>query len=150
MHLRRTQSNHGVDWEQLVVTHAAAPEFVFELMDETVRLRLLAKSERDGSHWIWNGHEWVTQEKKGGNHDKPEILDDARLEPATQWLRKIDWFTPEPGLWVGDANEAFLSRSHAFGRNVPANRILGKSGFSPAIFGTTPTQATADCERQRH
>ena len=40
--------------------------------------------------------------------DKPEILDDPRLEPATQWLRKLDWFTPEPGLWIGDANENFL------------------------------------------
>jgi SNF2 family DNA or RNA helicase len=24
------------------------------------------------------------------------------------WLRQLDWFTPEPGLWVGDASEAFL------------------------------------------
>jgi thymidine kinase len=108
MHLRKTQSNHGVDWEQLVVTHPAAPQFIFELLDETVRLRLLAKSDRDHSVWLWNGHEWQSHEPKRRPGDKPEILDDARLEPATQWLRRLDWFTPEPGLWIGDANENFL------------------------------------------
>jgi SNF2 family DNA or RNA helicase len=30
------------------------------------------------------------------------------LDPATQWLRQLDWFTPEPGLWSGDASEGFL------------------------------------------
>ncbi len=110
MHLRKTQSSHGVDWEQLCVAHPAKPQFVFELLDETVRLRLLARSQRDQSLWLWNGHEWQLHEAKkprpAGN--KPEILDDPRLEPATQWLRQLDWFTPEPGLWVGDANEDFL------------------------------------------
>jgi hypothetical protein len=108
MHLRKTQANHGVDWEQLVVTHPAAPQFIFELLDETVRLRLLAKSDRDHSTWLWNGHEWQLHEPKRRSSDKPEILDDPRLEPASQWLRRLDWFTPEPGLWVGDANENFL------------------------------------------
>ena len=51
----------GVDWEQLCITHPAAPQFVFELLDETVRLRLLAKSLRDKSVWFWNGHEWVAE-----------------------------------------------------------------------------------------
>ena len=59
LHLRKTQANHGVDWEQLCVAHPAAPQFVFELLDDTVRLRLLAKSQRDQSIWFWNGHEWV-------------------------------------------------------------------------------------------
>src|SRR5271156_75313 len=35
LHLRKTQSN-GADWEQLCVTHKAAPQFVFELLDDTV------------------------------------------------------------------------------------------------------------------
>jgi hypothetical protein len=107
-HLRRTQGNHGVDWEQLCVTHPARPQFIFELLDETVRLRLLARSDRDESVWLWNGHEWQIQERRRQPSDKPEILDDERLEPATLWLRQLDWFTPEPGLWVGDASEAFL------------------------------------------
>jgi hypothetical protein len=59
LHLRKTQANHGVDWEQLCVAHAAAPQFVFELLDDTVRLRLLATSARDKSTWVWNGHEWT-------------------------------------------------------------------------------------------
>jgi superfamily II DNA or RNA helicase len=108
-HLRRTQANHSVDWEQLCITHPARPQFTFELLDETVRLRLQARSERDQSLWLWNGHEWQIQEPKKRASDKPELLDDARLEPATRWLRQLDWFTPEPGLWVGDANEGFLS-----------------------------------------
>src|SRR5580692_8287919 len=44
LHLRKTQTNHGVDWEQLCIAHPATPQFVFELLDDTVRLRLLAKS----------------------------------------------------------------------------------------------------------
>jgi len=107
-HLRRTQTNHSVDWEQLCVAHPARPQFIFELLDESVRLRLLARSNRDDSVWLWNGHEWQQQDRVRRAADKPEILDDPRLEPATLWLRQLDWFTPEPGLWVGDANEAFL------------------------------------------
>ena len=107
-HLRRTPSNHGVDWDSLCVTHQARPRFVFELLDGTVRLRLLAMSRRDESLWMWNGHEWQRHETSKLVAGKPELLDDPRLEPATSWLRKLDWFTPEPGLWVGDANESFL------------------------------------------
>jgi superfamily II DNA or RNA helicase len=108
MHLRRTQASQGVDWERLCVTHTALPQFVFELLDETVRLRLRATSQRDNSPWLWNGHEWQPAEPRTRASDKPQILDDPRLEPSTAWLRRLDWFTPEPGLWVGDANENFL------------------------------------------
>ncbi len=108
LHLRKTQANHGVDWEQLCVAHPASPQFVFELLDESVRLRLLAKSTRDKSTWFWSGHEWAPHERKIKPGEKPEILDDPRLDPAVQWLRKLDWFMPEPGLWLGDANENFL------------------------------------------
>jgi SNF2 family DNA or RNA helicase len=107
-HLRRTQSNLGLDWEQLCIAHPAAPQFVFELLDDTVRLRLLAKSLRDQSVWSWNGREWQSNEKRKRAADKPEILDDPRLEPSIHWLRGLDWFTSEPGLWVGDANENCL------------------------------------------
>ena len=120
MHLRRTQIREGVDWQQLCVTHPARPQFIFELLDETVRLRLLAKSQRDQSSWMWNGHEWQLQEARGQPGDKPEMLDDARLEPATVWLRRLDWFTPEPGLWVGDANEAFLGALATVWQERPA------------------------------
>ncbi|HLH56875.1 MAG TPA: DEAD/DEAH box helicase, partial [Verrucomicrobiae bacterium] len=118
-HLRRTQATRDVDWELLCTTHPARPQFVFELLDETVRLRLLARSDRDQSIWVWNGHEWQSQEQKKRTSDKPEILDDPRLEPATVWLRTLDWFTPEPGLWVGDANENFLSTVAQVWENRP-------------------------------
>jgi thymidine kinase len=129
-HLRRTQVNHGVDWEKLCVAHPAVPQFVFELLDETVRLRLLARSKRDDSVWLWNGHEWQPGEPRRRAIDKPEILDDPRLEPATQWLRKLDWFTPEPGLWVGDANENFLGTlAHAWPERPADVEFLGNPAF---------------------
>jgi superfamily II DNA or RNA helicase len=96
------------DWSQLCITHPAEPRFVFELADEAVRLRLLALSERDGSEWQWNGHEWLRTSPQA-SVDRPEVVDDPRIHAAIDWLRQLDWFTPEPGLWVGDANEIFLS-----------------------------------------
>jgi hypothetical protein len=129
-HLRRTQSGQGLDWEQLCLAHPATPQFVFELLDESVRLRLLAKSQRDRSVWIWNGHEWQLNEAKRRPADRPEVLDDPRLEPATLWLRQLDWFTPEPGLWVGDANEACLSTLAGAWPDRPKEaEYLGNPGF---------------------
>src|SRR5437773_1207640 len=107
--LRNSGSGEGAEWNQLCVAHTAVPQFIFELSDDTVRLRLLARSERDQSVWQWNGHEWQGTGKAKRAADKPEILDDPRLEPAARWLRRLDWFTPEAGLWVGDANENFLN-----------------------------------------
>ena len=130
LHLRKTQANHGVDWEQLCVAHPASPQFVFELLDESVRLRLLAKSTRDKSTWFWNGHEWAPHERKIKPGEKPEILDDPRLEPAIQWLRKLDWFMPEPGLWLGDANENFLGAlAMAWTAKPKDTEFLGNPAF---------------------
>lgn len=129
LHLRRTQALNGVDWESLCIAHAAGPQFTFELQDDTVRLRLLAHSERDGGAWIWTGHEWQL-ENSSIKTDKPHLLDDPRLEPATQWLRQLDWFTPEPGLWVGDATEVFLSTlSEAWADRPREAEYLGNPAF---------------------
>ncbi len=128
--LRRTQTNNGVDWEQLCVAHLAKPQFVFELLDDTVRLRLRAKSERDESEWHWTGQEWMLDTPRQQDADKPHILEDARLEPATYWLRRLDWFTPEPGLWVGDANENFLGTlAQAWPDRPDAADYLGNQAF---------------------
>jgi hypothetical protein len=130
MHLRRTQSNQGVDWEELCVAHKAAPQFVLELLEDTVRLRLLAKSARDGSTWFWTGQDWRINDAKKRPTEKPEILDDARLEPAIDWLRHLDWFTPEPGLWVGDANENCLGTlAAAWQRRPEGVEFLGNPAF---------------------
>jgi hypothetical protein len=130
VHLRKTQSNHGVNWDQLFITHPAKPQFIFELLDETVRLRLAAKSQRDQSTWIWTGHEWQVHEPSRRRADKPELLDDPRLDAATQWLRRLDWFTPEPGLWVGDATETFLDTLAAAWPERPAEAdFLGNPAF---------------------
>jgi superfamily II DNA or RNA helicase len=130
LHLRKTQTHHGVDWEQLCVAHAATPQFVFELMDDTVQLRLMAKSLRDKSTWVWNGQEWTPHGRVIKPGDKPEILDDPRLEPAIQWLRKLDWFMQEPGLWMGDANENFLGAlAEAWGTKPAEAEFLGNPPF---------------------
>ena len=107
--LRKTQACNSVDWDQLCVVHTAIPRFTFELEDDVVRLKLQACSLRDQSLWLWNGIEWQINVPAHAAGDKPEILDDPRLEPAVHWLQRLDWFTPEPGLWVGDANENFLN-----------------------------------------
>jgi len=128
-HLRKNGSNNGADWEQLCLAHTAVPQFIFELSDDTVRLRLLARSERDQTVWQWNGHEWQFNGPAKRPTDKPEILDDPRLEPAAQWLRRLDWFTPEPGLWVGDANEIFLNTLAVAWPDRPAAEYLGNPLF---------------------
>jgi len=131
LHLRRAQPASGFDWDQLCVVHRAKPQFVFELLDETIQLRLVARSERDKSLWVWTGHEWQPEQQSTKRaHDKPEILDDPRLEPATAWLRKLDWFTPEPGLWVGDATEGFLTALAMAWADRPAQAdYLGNPAF---------------------
>ena len=121
------------------MTHSAKPQFIFELLEETVRLRLLARSQRDQSAWIWNGHEWESEQPRVRATDKPEILDDPRLEPATIWLRQLDWFTPEPGLWVGDANESFLGTlAQAWPDRPQEADYLGNAAFHRLFL--TPRQ----------
>lgn len=129
-HLRKRGAGQGGDWEKLCIVHEAQPQFVFELQDETVRLRLWATSDRDRSRWQWNGHEWQRTEPVRPAGDKPEILDDERIEAAALWLRRLDWFTPEPGLWVGDANESFLGQLAQAWPDRPAGaEYLGNQGF---------------------
>jgi len=129
-HLRKNGSGQQADWNQLCVAHTAVPQFIFELTDEVVRLRVLAKSERDQSAWQWSGHEWQAAGPAKRPTEKPEILDDPRLEAATQWLRRLDWFTPEPGLWVGDANESFLNSLALAWPDLPTEaECLGNPAF---------------------
>jgi hypothetical protein len=130
--LRKSNNGHNSAWAQLCVAHSAVPQFVFELTEDTVRLRLLARSELDQSIWQWNGHEWQRAPAAGAPlpHEKPEILDDARLAPASYWLRRLDWFTPEPGLWIGDANENFLNTlASAWPDRPPEAEYLGNPAF---------------------
>ncbi len=128
--LRKTQPTQGVDWEQLCVAHTAKPQFTFELNDATVRLRLQARSERDQTLWHWTGHEWQLIDPKISLDQKPEILDDPRLDPPTQWLRRLDWFISEPGVWISDANENFLnSLATVWGTRPAEADYLGNPAF---------------------
>jgi hypothetical protein len=130
--LRKTRpgGSETADWNALCETHPAKPQFVFELADEVVRVRLLAISERDGSEWQWNGHEWQRVVHRRTSDARPELLEDPRLSPAIQWLQRADWFTPEPGLWVLDANEHALSQLAFAWQERPADsEFLGNPPF---------------------
>ena len=127
--LRKIKTTNGVNWEQLCETHKATPRFVFEMAEETVRLKLLAKSESDKSMWQWSGHEWIREKSQKRQSIKPEVLDDDRLEAAVEWLKRLDWFTPEPGLWVGDANPLFLESLHAAWPDRPEADYVGDQEF---------------------
>ena len=132
-HLRKNAAGSESHWEELCATHTAKPQFVFELDYDTVRLRLEAISDIDESQWQWNGHEWQNLSRpKGGkiSAGKAEFLDDARLDAAAEWLRRLDWFTPEPGVWIGDANEDFLSALAGAWPDRPVSAdYLGNAAF---------------------
>jgi hypothetical protein len=137
--LRKTQPSRGVNWEQLCVVHKGIPRFTFELIDDSVRLRLLARSEPDSRPWHWNGNEWECDEPRVDLEGKPHILDDARLEKAVQWLRRLDWFTPEPGLWVGDASDNFLGVLAAAWPDRPEHaEYLGNPAFHRLFLTSKP------------
>jgi len=129
-HLRRNHSGNEFNWDKLCTIHSARPQFQFELLDDNVHLRLTARSAKDNSVWVWQGHEWVLDTPGKRRPDKPEILDDARLEPAVQWLKKLDWFSPEPGLWTGDANENFLGAlAQAWAEKPRQADFMGNQAF---------------------
>ncbi len=107
--LRKIHGQDGQPWDHVCRAHPASPQFVFQLADDVLRLRLMAVSELDQSRWQWNGLEWQRQGAPPPAGHPPDCLEDPRLEPAAAWLRRLDWFTPEPGLWVADAQPAFLS-----------------------------------------
>ncbi len=137
--LRKSNPNNAVDWEQLCVVHQAKPRFVFELTDDVVRLQLLAQSERDQTQWRWNGHEWELNERQPRTNGKPEILDDPRLEAAIKWLRRLDWFTPEPAVWVGDLNENSLNILAANWPDHPEDaEFLGNPAFHRLFLNRRP------------
>jgi superfamily II DNA or RNA helicase len=130
--LRKTQAKEQptAKWDDLCETHSAQPKFTFELADEVVRVRLLAISDKDGSEWQWNGHEWTPVVARKNSEGRPELLDDPRLLPAVHWLQRADWFTPEPGLWVLDANEGCLSQLALAWQDRPNDaEFLGNPSF---------------------
>ena len=46
------------------------------------------------------------------------------------WLRRLDWFTPEAGIWSGDANENFLlTLARAWPDKPDAAEYLGNPSF---------------------
>ena len=137
--LSKSQASRGLDWEQLCVVHKGRPQFTFELVEDSVRLRLLARSEGEDRPWHWSGSEWVCDEPRVDTDGKPRILDDPRLEKAIQWLRRLDWFTPEPGLWVGDANDNFLGALAAVWPDRPEeSEYLGNPAFHRLFLASRP------------
>ena len=155
LHLRKTQSNHGVDWEQLCVAHPAAPQFVFELLDDTVQLRLLAHSSRDKGTWVWNGTEWTPHNRvikaegeKPENPRRPAFGTRRAMAPQAS-IGSMQ----EPGLWLGDANENFLPARwlEAWASKPKDAEFLGNGSVSPSGFLTPRAlEAAPGRQRQRH
>lgn len=126
--LRRTAPSALVNWDDICVVHQAKPRFIFELNFDTISVKLEAVSENDGSLWQWNGHEWEL--KQGVVSDKPHFPDDKRLDEAVAWLRKLDLFMPEKGVWVGDATEDFLAAIAVAWQSRPKDaEYLGNPAF---------------------
>ena len=137
--LRKTQPSDGVDWEQLCVVYHGTPCFTFELVDDSVRLRLLARGQEEDRPWHWTGSEWECDEPRVDTDGKPRILDDPRLDKAVHWLRRLDWFTPEPGQWVGDASEDFLGALAAAWPDRPEEaEYLGNPAFHRLFLNSRP------------
>jgi len=137
--LRKTQAAADDRWEQLCVVHRAQPRFLFELVDDAVRLRLAARSDDEGTLWHWTGQEWESDEPRLDLAGKPKILDDPRLEKAIQWLCLLDWFTPEPGLWVGDTSDNFLAQLAAAWPDRPNEaEYLGNPAFHRLFLSPQP------------
>ena len=129
--LRRTQSGSGAAWDSLCTPHTAVPHFTFELAEDTVRIRLLARSERNKTLWHWTGQDWqLDPPHSAGPGDKAHVLEDPRLDVAVVWLQRLECFTPEPGVWVGDANENFLGVLATAWPNRPQEaEYLGNQAF---------------------
>jgi superfamily II DNA or RNA helicase len=137
--LRKTLSAADTRWDQLCVVHHAQPRFIFELLDDTVRLRLAARSDDEGGFWHWTGQEWESDEPRVDLAGKPRILDDPRLEKAIQWLCRLDWFAPEPGLWVGDASDDFLAQLAAEWPDRPDQaEYMGNPAFHRLFLSPHP------------
>jgi superfamily II DNA or RNA helicase len=137
--LRKTQSRKNADWEQLCEVHHGKPRFTFQLAEEGVCLRLLAVADDGEELWHWNGHEWEPDNPRVRLDNRPQILDDPRLDAAIQWLRRLDWFTPEPGKWIGDANEAFLiAFAEAWPERPKDAEYLGNAAFNRLFADSHP------------
>ena len=149
--LRQTRSSPGAGWDQLCVAHPATPQFIFELLDDTVRVRLLARSERDGSVWLWNGHDWQPNEPRKPQPEKPEILDDPRLEPVTPMAAAAGLVHARTRPVGGRRQRNFFE--HA-GRGVAeppgGGRIPGQPGLPPAVPDAAAVETARGGEGQRH
>src|SRR6185503_7627837 len=96
-------------------------------------------SERNQSVWHWTGQEWALDLGATAKADKPEVLEDPRLDNAVAWLQRLDWFTPGQGVWVGDANENFLiTLARAWPDKPDSAEYLGNPAFHRLFL--TPRQ----------
>ncbi|MGD1084015.1 MAG: DEAD/DEAH box helicase [Verrucomicrobiota bacterium] len=137
--LHKSQAANGPAWENLCEVRRAGPRFTFELAEDVVRVRLLATSEHDKSLWHWDGNEWRMDFPPTQPPARPTILDDPRLDSAVLWLRRLDWFTPEPGLWHGDANENFLACLAVAWPDRPSEaEYLGNAAFHRLFLNSRP------------
>lgn len=117
-------------WEEVCDAHPAKPQMVFEIENDTIKINLNGISEKDESLWFWSGENWQRQDSIPRSDKKPEILFDDRLTPAINWLQQLNCFSPEPGLWVADAEDHFLERLASLWNSRPKDtEFLGNPLF---------------------
>lgn len=137
IYFRKQFKNAPLNWDDFCILHPAKPRFIFELDSETIRVKLLAVSEKDDSVWRWNGFEWEP-ENNLKNQNTPNIPDDERLEGAIKWLRKFDLLQTEPSIWTADATESFLLNFAELWQVRPREaEYLGNKSFQQLFISPT-------------
>ncbi|MCD8535415.1 MAG: DEAD/DEAH box helicase [Verrucomicrobia bacterium] len=134
--LRKSFSAVNPLWDQVCDAHTARPRMLFEIRDESVQIRLEAISDRDESHWLWDGDQWMRSSQPESISSRPEVLDDPRLQPAIDWLKQLQCFTPEHCLWVADADPNFFDLLAAQWNDRPSStEFLGNALFHRLFLG---------------
>lgn len=128
--LRSRYAKKNSLWEEVCDAHPARPQMIFEIENDTIRINLHGVSEKDGSHWFWDGDIWKRSEFVERTDSRPEILYDERLAPAIDWLGQLNCFSPEPGTWIADAEGHFLERLASMWNSRPkGTEFLGNHLF---------------------
>ena len=131
---------------------AARPRFTFELVDDVVRLRLLARSEQNGSLWHWNGQEWESDEPRvelcrQAAHPGRSAPGEGRPVAVPAWTGS----RPNRGLWVGDASDNFLAQLAAVWPDRPEEaEYLGNPAFHRLFLAPRALAPAPRRQRQRH
>ena len=121
------------------------PQFVFELADDTVRLRLLARSERNQSRLALDRPGMaIGSTRRTKDATSPKSSKTRVSMPPCTGCGGLTGLRPKPGFWVGDANENFLDTlAHAWPDKPEGRGIPRQPGLSPPVPRAAPIEAAS-------